>query len=124
MGADRQWFSVELTATGDPDAVVTAVENGTDRVDYRATHNGTLAFFGIEYITEDVIDSLESVIDHVDRVALVHGYDTAGVVSASYYERERRRLVERERLDRETAMTLQEGFFDYFAAKYGIHAVV
>ncbi|WP_435361584.1 hypothetical protein [Haloarchaeobius sp. DFWS5] len=123
MGADRHWFGVELTAGGDPDTVIDTVERGTDRVAYLATHNDVLAFGGIEYSTRTVVESLESVIEHVSRVALVHVHDGVGAVSAAYYEREGTTLAEHEQLNRD-AGTMPDGFFDYFATKYGIHAVI
>lgn len=119
MGADRNYLAVGLAADGDRSAVISAIESDS-RMHYDTEHDGTLVFDGPGQ-RRDAVERLESVVQHLDHVAMVHYADTAMVSIGYYLERRGDSLVEVDQISSELA---HQSIFDYFAREYGVHGAL
>ncbi|WP_222919213.1 hypothetical protein [Natrinema sp. SYSU A 869] len=120
----RSYIAAELAETVDPDPVADVLSGEDTRLSGGDRYDDVLTFSGMEGPVSALDRLLNSISDDLERAALVINHDGGrGEMIGRYYENGANGFREVEEL--RTDFRWEPGvYFDYFAAKYGIHAAV
>ncbi|ELY88438.1 hypothetical protein [Natrinema altunense] len=120
----RSYVAVELAEGADPDPVVDALAGDDTRLSGADRYDDVLTFSGMEGPVSTLDRLLTTVDDALERAVLVINHDGGrGEMIGRYYENGADGFGAVEEL--RTDFRWEPGaYFDYFAAKYGIHAAV
>ncbi|RZH67384.1 hypothetical protein [Natrinema altunense] len=120
----RSYVAVELAEGADPDPVMDALAGDDTRLSGADRYDDVLTFSGMEGPVSTLDRLLTTVDDALERAVLVSNHDGGrGEMIGRYYENGPDGFGAVEEL--RTDFRWEPGaYFDYFAAKYGIHAAV
>lgn len=119
MGGDRIYASIEPTPEADPDALEDDLRERFDATVHSRFSDGTLLLELYSGAEEAVVEALRGVGERIDRIAVVHVYDTTIVGTGEYFEVRDGDLVSVDAVEGSERNGID--VIDYLAREHDIH---